>query len=109
MEATTNKRFLILASSGTTTNGSTSSTSPKTGDGANMSLWIALCLVAGVSIAGVITDHSRRARLKRLKKHSTKKGFSAEALCTFTVSEENRIVVFPEYEAGCRSAAIDRT
>jgi len=51
-----------LASSDTTTNGSTSSTKLQTDDGVNMSLWIALVLIDRVSIAGVITYRKRRAR-----------------------------------------------
>ncbi|MDL2238424.1 autotransporter-associated beta strand repeat-containing protein [Christensenellaceae bacterium OttesenSCG-928-K19] len=37
-------------------------TSPKTGDEANMSLWIALCMIAGVAIVGVATYRRRKAR-----------------------------------------------
>ncbi|MGI6153854.1 MAG: hypothetical protein ACOYJB_08520 [Christensenellaceae bacterium] len=36
-----------------TTTSTTSSTSPKTGDENNLSLYIALCMIAGVAIAGI--------------------------------------------------------
>jgi LPXTG-motif cell wall-anchored protein len=35
-------------------------TSPKTGDENNISLWIALCMIAGVSIVGAVTYRRRR-------------------------------------------------
>ncbi|MDL2237044.1 DUF11 domain-containing protein [Christensenellaceae bacterium OttesenSCG-928-K19] len=36
-------------------------TSPQTGDESNLSLWIALCMIAGVSIAGVVSWRRKRS------------------------------------------------